>query len=163
MTAVIADPAGFRVLVTGSQDWADGHAVNAPLDELLARHGCLTVVHGACRKGADRMAHNWALNARHASSYAAVTPEPHPAIWRPGGRYSKTAGIERNALMVSLGADLCLAFIMPCSDRRCRRTGAHGSHGASHCARLAETAGIEVRRITPGGLAVAEGGGGLRI
>ena len=139
--------ADYRILVTGSRDWASAHTVNVTLDGLLAEHGTLTVVHGACREGADKMAHNWALNARHASSFAAVTIEPHPAVWRPGGTFDRAAGFKRNAEMVTLGASLCLCFLMPCADPKCRRTGAHGSHGASHCAGLAEAAGIETRRI----------------
>ena len=137
----------FRALVTGSRSWPSAHAVNVALDGLLAEHGTLTVVHGAAREGADKMAQNWALNARYLSSCAAVTPEPHPAIWRPGGKFDKTAGFKRNALMVSLGADLCLAFIGPCTKRNCPEPQPHGSHGASHCADLAERAGIETRRF----------------
>jgi hypothetical protein len=40
--------------------------------------------------------------------------------------------------MVSLGADLCIAFY---------KQGA-GNKGTDHCARLAERAGIPVRRVT---------------
>ena len=139
--------ADFRVLITGSRNWLSAHTIDVTLDELLAEHGTLTVVHGACREGADKMAHNWALSVRHASSFAAVTIETHPAIWRPGGKYDKSAGFKRNAEMVVAGAAICLAFVMPCTDPKCRRPGAHGSHGASHCAQLAEAAGIETRRI----------------
>ena len=128
----------MRVLVTGSREWTDAAGITDALDALLVNYGTLTVVHGACPRGADRIAQGWALSARHASSYGAVTPEPHPAIWRPDGVFDKTAGFRRNAEMVSLGADLCLAFY---------KRGA-GNKGTDHCARLAENAGIPVRRIT---------------
>jgi hypothetical protein len=48
--------------------------------------------------------------------------------------------------MVKLGAQICLAFIDPCTNLQCTRGGRHGSHGAVHCAHLARRAGIEVRR-----------------
>jgi hypothetical protein len=49
--------------------------------------------------------------------------------------------------MVSLGADLCLAFIGDCTSPRCDIEGEHPSHGATGCASLAEAAGIPVRRF----------------
>ena len=48
--------------------------------------------------------------------------------------------------MVTLGAGLCLAWIMPCVKPYCRRPDPHGSHGATHCADLAGKAGIPVIR-----------------
>jgi len=117
---------GARILVTGSRAWIGRAALVSVLDALLAEHGELTVVHGAA-PGADTFAHHWALS-RHGA-----TPEPHPAAWSTGG---KRAGMIRNAEMVKLGADLCLAFIRD------------NSPGASHCAALAEKAGIPVRRFT---------------
>lgn len=147
--AIVAD---YRVLVTGSRTWEDKTLIAAVLDGLLAEHGCLTLVHGACPKGADRIAHNWGLDARYASSFGAVTIEPHPADWKSHGR---AAGFTRNAEMVALGADLCLCFGMPCSDHRCYRSDPHISHGAAHCAGLAEEAAIEVRRFAPSSLPLA--------
>lgn len=89
----------------------------------------MTLVHGDARNG-DRDF------ARIAQRLYGWTPEPHPAIWRPNGVYNPQAGLVRNRKMVELGADLCLAFIK------------NGSRGASHCAGLAEEAGIPTRRFT---------------
>jgi YspA, cpYpsA-related SLOG family len=121
----------MRVLVTGSRDWRDRWLIERQLGSLLAADGVLTLVHGAASKGADAMAHKWGLERRHASSYGAVTLEPHPADWR---QYGRSAGIRRNAEMVALGADVCLAFIH------------NDSRGATHCAELADKAGIKVER-----------------
>lgn len=126
----------YRVLVTGSREWDDRQAIEDALWALARNHPAyqLTVVHGDCPRGADRMAHNWASSSN--GSYRAgvyVDEEPHPADW---DRYGKSAGFRRNAEMVALGADLCLAFIKA------------GSRGATHCADLAEKAGIETRRFT---------------
>lgn len=119
----------YRVLVTGSRDWSDQGAVWAALAEAV--HAIpvdqeLTIVHGACLTGADAIAHEWARG------YGA-TIEAHPADWVANGR---AAGPIRNKHMVSLGADICLAFIR------------NGSRGASHTATLAEQAGVPVRRFT---------------
>ncbi len=136
----------MRVLVTGSRSWSGKAAVYWALGDLLAEYGTLTVVHGAARSGADKMAHDWALSQHYTSSFGAVTPEPHPADWRT---HRRRAGYLRNEEMVRLGAVLCLAFIDPCAKAACAGKAPHGSHGASHCAGLAEAAGIPVRRIAP--------------
>lgn len=122
----------YRVLVTGSRDWPDAALIDKALQaECLVAVGerrALVVVHGGA-KGADVMANQWA--------YRNLIPiERHPAIWRPNGIYNPQAGLLRNRQMVALGADVCLAFIR------------NGSRGASHCARLAEEAGIPVNRYT---------------
>ena len=79
------------------------------------------VVHGAAR-GADS-------HADHAAMNWGWTPERHPADW---DRYGKSAGHRRNAHMISLGADVCLAF--PLGE----------SVGTRGCMQLAEAAGIPV-------------------
>ena len=148
---VLAGRTWFRVLVTGSRTWTDQAAIFAALDGVLREHQMVTVVHGACREGADAIAREWVINSGHwewvnASSHSRpgmVQAEPHPADWKTHG---KAAGFIRNAEMVAAGADRCLAFILPCADPRCHRTQPHGSHGATHCADHADRAGIEVHR-----------------
>lgn len=125
----------MRVLVTGSRDWSDPAAIFDALDELLraaiVAGESLTVVHGACPKGADDIARAW--TAGRGGFDSRVLHEPHPADWK---RHGKRAGILRNAEMVKLGADCCLAFI---KDR---------SRGATHCADLAEANDIPTVRVT---------------
>ena len=132
----------YRVLVTGSRTWDDGRTVWDALEDLQWSPRTLVVVHGAAPKGADEMADRW---ARVHGVGGGIVAEPHAADW---DRYGKRAGFIRNAEMVSLGAELCLAFIAPCTNSSCRNGKPHGSHGATHCAALAEKAGIEVRRFT---------------
>lgn len=120
----------YRILVTGSRDWVDAAVVWRALAETVpaaTTSRALVVVHGACPTGADAMADRWAR------AYGAVAIETHPANWAVNGRW---AGPIRNAHMVSLGADVCLAFVR------------NGSRGASHTAALAKAAGIPTRRWT---------------
>lgn len=121
----------YRVLVTGSRDWVDWPLFNEALsaEHLLAIPRPALVVHGHARKGADAFADAWTYRN-------GVAVERHPAVWRPKGIYNPQAGLLRNRQMVALGADVCLAFIR------------NGSRGASHCARLAEEAGIPVNLYT---------------
>lgn len=123
----------YRVLVTGSRDWDDVTTIGAAIEQALidAAGRPVLVVHGACPSGADRHADHYARWMR--GKGCSIDVEQHPANWRING---KRAGFIRNAHMVNLGADLCLAFIKD------------GSRGASHTAALAEQAGIPVRRWT---------------
>lgn len=125
--------ASYRILVTGSRDWDDWLTIRAELEQAVMDAGTRTVlvVHGACPRGADRQADDYAKWMR--SKGVSIDVEPHPANWTLNG---KRAGFIRNAHMVNLGADRCLAFIR------------NGSRGASHTAALAEQAGISVRRYT---------------
>lgn len=133
----------MRVLVTGSRTWTHVAAVHGELHHaLLAASGRLTVVHGGCPNGADAIAARWAR------SRVAVAEEVHAADWTPDGRFDPRAGLRRSATMVDSKPDLVLAFIAECSQRSCRKPRPHGSHGASHCAGLAEAAGLRVRRWT---------------
>ena len=140
----------YRVLVTGSRDWDDLTAIGATIEQAVIDAGTrhVLVVHGACPGGADWHADHYARWMR--GKGVAIDVEPHPAQSHPTQNFGAwpAAGPRRNAYMVGLGADLCLAFIGPCSSLRCRRPGVHPSHGASGCAALAEKSGIPTRRFT---------------
>jgi hypothetical protein len=121
----------YRILVTGSRTWTD----EAAIAEALAGHwhdGNAVLVTGACPRGADEIAERiWRSRGGQV--------EHHPADWSTG----RDAGMRRNAGMVSLGADVCLAFIRD------------GSPGATQAARLAEQAGIPVHRLEIGSMGAA--------
>lgn len=116
----------MRILVTGSRDWDDFEAiVDAVVYELGPDPHESTLVSGACPTGADALCEQVARDL-------GATVELHPAEWDIHG---KRAGFVRNRQMVELGADVCLAFIK------------NDSLGASMTARLAEEAGIPVKRF----------------
>lgn len=130
----------IRILITGSRTWTDDEtiasAITAAYDWAVSQHHVLEdgehpelnplIVSGACPRGADRLAEEWAGRVHW-------PVERHPADWNQHG---KQAGFVRNAEMVALGADVCLAFIKD------------GSKGATMTADLADRAGIPTRRYT---------------
>lgn len=120
-----------RILVTGSRDWTDRQTITNALDEAwwdLGNPDNAVLVNGECHLGgADKIAadiwRSWGYPV-----------EGHPAERSPDG---KLLGPERNARMVELGADICLAFPLP------------SSRGTNNCIRLAREAGIPVRSYSP--------------
>jgi hypothetical protein len=76
---------------------------------ILARHpeGVL-LVHGACPRGAD------AIAADYASRTPGYRMEAHPADWQ---RHGRAAGQFRNATMIALGSDGCIAFLRGAAPR----------------------------------------------
>lgn len=137
------------VLVTGSRGFPARcrPSLYAVLDRILADHPALTVRHGACRTGPDNWAQGWALDRGAQGKF--VTPDPRPAQWKlPDGRRDLAAGFKRNALMVAAEPvpDECVALLAPCMKIRCKEPQPHYSHGTTHCAGLAEEAGIPVSR-----------------
>jgi hypothetical protein len=124
--------AEYRVLVTGSREWADRDLLERVLGAMLQRHRPLVIVHGKCGAGADMMAARWVAMVRRENF--SVREEPHPARWDLLG---KAAGHARNQEMADLGADVCLAFYWK---------GAENA-GTSDCVARATAAGIPVEGI----------------
>jgi hypothetical protein len=110
----------FRILITGSRDWTNREIIEKALGEYVHLPK-VTLVSGACPTGADRLCEDYA-------EFLGWNIERHPADW---GKYGKKAGFIRNAEMVSLGADVCLAFIK------------NKSKGATMTTKLAEKEGYK--------------------
>lgn len=162
----MAEP--YRVLVTGSRYWGDPAGIRLALKRADAAHPQCVLVHGKCDPRHPRTARRipWSdaeklprderlllLGADWLADRIARDlgweVEAMAADWDAHG---KAAGFVRNHDMVKrvrLGTGECCAFIAECADRNCRRPRPHGSHGASHCAGLAEASGIETRRYGP--------------
>jgi hypothetical protein len=114
----------MRILVTGSRDWPFPEMVWRKLDGLYrVAEDRVTLVHGACPTGADAHADEWA------TAKGDVEIERYHADW---ATYGRGAGPRRNQLMVDLGADICLAFIL------------NDSRVAGGCMRMAMNAEIPV-------------------
>lgn len=150
----------IRILITGSRTWegGDGSAerqalltggLREALQELCpTRPAKLPVlVHGGAR-GADLLAadlwESWGLPTEmHRAKWPECGDDCPPDVScrkvRKNRSYCTRAGFRRNAVMVALGADRCVAFIH------------NGSPGATQCADLAEHAGIPTTRITDPG------------
>lgn len=132
----------YRVLLTGSGDWTNEDLITIALSAMViasrAAGRRLVLVHGGCPRGADAIADRIARKL----GIPRDCIEKHPAKWDIHG---KPAGMIRNKEMVDEGADVCLAFIMPCTRKGCAGLKRHGSHGTTHCVKLAEHACIPVR------------------
>lgn len=122
-------PGPSRVLITGSRTWPCKDSIRSTLLRVI--YGTdpsfrrITLVSGACPSGADRM-------AEEIADHFGWQIELHRADW---DKYGKRAGFLRNSEMVTLGADVCVAFIH------------NGSRGGTMTADLAEKAGIPVVRL----------------
>ena len=125
--------ADVRILITGSRDWVDFDMIRKSILEASKNEIAefVTVVHGACPSGADAIADAIAKDT-------GMRTEAYAADWSKG----RAAGPIRNAKMVNLGADVCLAFLSPCRKSSCWDKRIHYSHGATGCAKLASDAGI---------------------
>lgn len=123
-----------RILVTGSRRWKLAGKLEYELTRAIAQFndGDVTVIHGSCPSGADRLADNWVRSVFGSDLGNGIKLEIHHADWSGLGR---KAGPLRNRAMVEAGADVCLAFLTP------------DSVGGSMTADMAEKAGIEVRRF----------------
>lgn len=139
----------MRILITGSRDWDDVYAIQKAIDDammhrLIFLDGVddeVVIVHGGA-PGADdisgRIADEWNLTKEvHPANWSSCGSGCGPSHWRygPNGAYCPRSGFIRNTHMVSLGADICLAFIKD------------GSNGATMTANLAEKKGIPTFRF----------------
>lgn len=139
-----------RILVTGSRAWSSTlemrRVIRGALDEFGAD---ATIVHGNAR-GADRLAAlvgGWfgAPIERHDADWtvpcrAECSHGPRPK--RYGRDYCPAAGDYRNQLMVDLGADVMLAFLVPPSVSPCK--------GTRDCMARARAAKIPIRDYQQG-------------
>ncbi len=128
----------YRILITGSRYMRDVTPVAEAFMELYGSGaGCrqesvtlnqITIVHGAGpgEPGCDALVH-----AFFRKEFPQVEVERHPAV--PDHGQWPSAGPIRNSHMVSLGADVCLAF--PCPRSR----------GTRDCYEKAIRAGIPTR------------------
>lgn len=119
----------MRVLVCGGRDYQDRDSVFRELNKLCGTISDeypmgtiqLTIIHGACRTGADCWADEWAV-----VNWAQLIE--FPAEWRIHG---KAAGPIRNQRMLDEGKpDLVIAF--------------PGGRGTADMVRRAKAAGIRV-------------------
>lgn len=113
----------MKILVCGSRSWVNSEILNLSLDAFL---GDTVLVHG-CARGADRMAHEYAIKHRW------PVPRRYPADW---DRYGKGAGPIRNREMLATeleGLDLVVAF-------RCKGK----SNGTDDMCEISRDAGVEV-------------------
>jgi len=117
-----------RILVTGSRTWLNRRLLNAVLTAVNDITP-ITVVHGGAPRGADAMAHRWALaNERDIEVY--------PERWSSEGR--KTAGHIRNRRMVDTAPAAVVAFLAE-----------EATPGTSGCISLVRAAGIKLAVFRP--------------
>lgn len=117
----------MRVLVCGGRDYTDRETLETELNFTTnPQHGgkwSFDLICGMAR-GADRLAYEWAQ--KHG-----ITVLEFPAEW---DKYGKRAGYLRNKQMLDEGKpDLVIAF--------------PGGVGTANMIKLAEEAGVEVRKI----------------
>jgi len=156
---VLAQPPAYRVLVTGSREWASELYEQVPgkkykrirEDWYEQLHPDVQTMRGAllsARKMAGgahmRIVEGGAQGADHIAGLLAskadnASVEVHPALWdrKESGAYNRAAGFERNQRMVDSGADICLAFL--------KRSAAN--KGTKDCMARAAKAGIEVVEV----------------
>lgn len=118
----------MRILITGSRNFKDRDLMFMVLHQFSEQHKEeeVTIVHGKCPTGADRLAGEVARELGY-------KVEEHPANWE---QYGKSAGPIRNQAMVDLGADVCYGFPLGLS------------RGTRHCMERARKAGIKTYTAT---------------
>lgn len=139
------------IIVTGPREWGEpaqralgrGRAtVWTPLDRIRAKHATpenpLVVRNGMARRGVDALVHEWCEEYKNEH----VIEDPNPADW---DRWGRGAGFKRNGDMVRKGADMGLAWGLPCEKGLpwCP-PGLHPTHGTADCVAQMRKAGIPV-------------------
>lgn len=112
-----------RILVTGSRNWVHPELVERVIWDTIRGRYPVTIVHGGAA-GADSYASRLCRLYKH---HPDLQEEVHLPDYQ---KYGRRAPHVRNDLMISLGADACLAFIRD------------ESNGASSTAQKAYEAGI---------------------
>lgn len=108
---------GRRILITGSRNWTDEHAIHAVLADELAKTPVdrfLVIIHGGA-KGADTIAGRWAYDQL-----------------RRGRKVRYEQFTDSQPTMIEHGAEVCHAFPLG------------RSSGTRQCMAAAEAAGIPV-------------------
>lgn len=134
-----------RILITGARSWKDYELLRGTIIGIIQSRGWadekVVIVHGDCPNGADAMAKAFVTNL-HSSL---VTKEDNPADWSKNPR---SAGHIRNGVMVRKGAEVCIAFTMPCEKNNCPKgKHPHITHGTADCVKKARAAHIEVIQV----------------
>lgn len=112
----------YRLLVSGSREWAFPNILGMVLLEEWMKHPDLVIIQGDAQ-GADRMAKEWGI--RHLGMDRV---ENYPAPW---DLYGKGAGGIRNQRMVDTNPDKAIFFFWT-----------PDSKGTLDCLKRAERAGI---------------------
>lgn|SRR3954462_2672541 len=138
MSGVSVKKKQFTILITGSRTWDDYETICTKIIEVLTEYveenpelksapiDWLTIMHGDCSQGADKLADIFARDVLKCNI------RKFGAQWNV---YGKKAGYMRNFTMVSTMPDVCLAFIR---DK---------SKGATGCYNLAKQKGIPSEKI----------------
>jgi hypothetical protein len=119
----------YRVLLTGSRTWDRPDVIHSRLAAMRAAAEAngyeFVLVHGGCKKGADLIGHQWAINTG--------TPyERYPAKWR---RYGLAAGAIRNSMMIDTKPDKVIGFLRD------------DSTGTTGCLNEARARGLRVTQV----------------
>ena len=127
----------MTIIVCGGRDYPDRAHVFGTLDRVRAKHGAITIRHGACGldaeepfdaarlRGADRWAHEWAVER-------GMAVQPVAAFWR---RFGKPAGPTRNGELLAGAAVPVAVVAFP------------GGSGTAGMIRIARQAGIVVWEV----------------
>lgn len=160
---IIAQPKAFRVLITGSRDFAsECYTLSEPNRKgrrykvlrkdftkiessgLQAMITALREARVAANGAHMTVVHGGAIGADHLAGWLTslvdnAHTEVHPALWNRDekGGYDRAAGPKRNERMVDSGVDMCLAFF---------KNGA-SNRGTKHCSDLARKKGVEVMEV----------------